>query len=265
MVLEISTFLYLSLLSFIQGITEFLPISSSAHLLVLPHILDVSDQGIIIDVAAHIGSLIAVCYFYRKDIMDIIKNLFSKNKEENQLFFKVSIAFIPLFLLGIVMYFGNFKELRNPKIVIYTSLIFGILLYIADIYGSKKRDLKKLTYLDAFFIGLTQILSVIPGVSRSGSTMTMAMFCGQKRTSAVKFAFLLSIPTISLVGLGGIVEFISSPITINVLYLLYTIVLSFIFSLFAIKFMIKWIEKSSFKIFAIYRILFAILLFFILK
>lgn len=265
--MDLFEFVYLTILSFIQGMTEFLPVSSSAHLLVLPYLVNVADQGIIVDISAHIGSILAVCYFYQKDIKEIFFSIFRSNstKSQRSLFYKICLAFIPIFIAGAIMYFGKISGIRNPKIVIYTSIIFGGLLYLADVYSAKKKDIPQLSYFDAIFIGLAQIISIIPGVSRSGATMTAGMMCGQKRQSAVRFAFLLSIPTVGFLGVGSIVEFIANPVKINIIYLIFTICMSFIFSLFAIKFMINWVKKSSFKIFAIYRILFAIFLYFYLK
>lgn len=262
--------LYLILLSFIQGVTEFLPVSSSAHLLILPYITNIKDQGIIIDISAHIGSLLAVCYFYRIDIINIVKSTFSKkcneNIKEKQLSLKLILAFLPIVIFGIIMVAFNISEMRNPNIVIYTSAIFGIILYLADLYGKKKRDINELSFTSAILIGLSQILATIPGVSRSGITLTTAMACGQNRESSLKFTFLLSIPTIMLIAMGSFIKFIFlMPIEINYYYICLTIVFSFLFSLFAIKFILNWVKKSSFKIFAIYRILLALFLYIFLK
>ncbi len=262
--------LYLILLSFIQGVTEFLPVSSSAHLLILPYLTSFKDQGILMDISAHIGSLFAVCFFYRKDILQMVGAFFAvKNpaeKKDRVLDFKLIIAFIPIVLLGIVMLMFNIPEIRNPKVVIYTSAIFGVLLYISDVIGSKKRDIYEMSYFSAFLVGVSQVVATVPGVSRSGITLTTAMFCGQNRASALKFTFLLSIPTILLVAIGGFMKFlIIMPIEINYFHILITIVFSFMFSILAIKFILGWVRKSSFKIFAIYRILLSLFLYIFLK
>ena len=262
--------LYLILLSFMQGITEFLPVSSSAHLLILPYLTSIKDQGILIDICAHIGSLLAVCFFYRKDIWQMITALFKADtkseKKDRILDFKLIIAFMPIVIFGIVMFMFNLSEIRNPGIVIYTSAIFGVILYIADVVGSKKYDIYEVSYLSAFLIGVSQVLATVPGVSRSGVTLTTAMFCGQNRASALKFTFLLSIPTILLVAIGGFMKFlVIMPVKLNYCYILITIVASFIFSLLAIKFILKWVRRSSFKIFAIYRILLSLFLYIFLK
>ena len=260
-------FIYLTLLSLIQGVAEFLPISSSGHLLILPNILNVADQGIIVDISAHIGSLLAVLYFYRKEIYEIILSILrvKKNEEDDKLFMNLLLSLFPIIIIGGIIYLTGLDNFRNPNIVIYTSIIFGILLYISDKYSKKQKELKQLSYKDSLIIGLSQTLALIPGVSRSGITITTGMGLGQTRSSIVKYTFLLSIPTIMMAGCAGVLEFINSPVKININYLLFTIMLSFIFSLTAIKFMIGWVRKSSFKIFAIYRILFEIFLYFFLN
>lgn len=253
---------HIILLSLIQGITEFLPISSSAHLILFPYLLKVSDQGIIIDISAHIGSLFAVLYFYRNDFKEILKNLIKK--KEDKLFSKLCIATIPILILGIIFFILNIN-LRNPKIIIYTSIIFGTLFYLSDTLGKKVKTFKEISLKDSFLIGFAQMLAIIPGVSRSGITTTTALASGIKREDALKFSFLLSVPTIIFAGIGGSVKLIKSPEQINFIPIILTILFSFIFSLLAIKFMICWIKKSSFKIFAIYRILLGIFLYLYLK
>lgn len=246
------------LLSLIQGITEFLPISSSAHLILFPFLLKISDQGTIIDISAHIGSLFAVLYFYRKDFKEILTNLI--HKKDNKLFLKLCIATLPTLILG-VLFFILKINLRNPEIIIYTSIIFGTLFYLSDVFGKKIKNFNEISLKDTIFIGLAQMIAIIPGVSRSGITTTTALASGIKREDALKFSFLLSVPTIIFAGIGGAFDLINKSEQINIIPIVSTILFSFIFSLLAIKFMICWIKKSSFKIFAIYRIILGILLY----
>ena len=251
------------LLSLIQGITEFLPISSSAHLMLFPFLLKVSDQGIVTDIFAHLGSLIAVMFFYRKDIKNIILSVFYK-KYNRTMFYSLIVATLPIAMIGLL--FLLFKiELRNPQIVIYTSIIFGLLLFLADKYGKKKYSLKKLSVKDAFYIGLAQMLSAIPGVSRSGITTTCGLSLGYKREDILKFSFLISIPAIILVGLGGTLKLIINPQPIDFSVISLVMLFSFIFSLMIIKFITYWLKNSSFKPFAIYRIVLGIILYLYLK
>ena len=256
------TVLYIILLAFIQGITEFLPISSSAHLLIFPRIFNIEDQGVIIDIAGHIGSLFAVLYFYRQDFSLILKNFFKGG--DNSFLLKLVLATFPTVVVGAILVLFNI-EFRNPKVVIYTSIIFGLLFYLADRFGKNRNGMEKLTVKEAFYIGMAQILAIIPGVSRSGITLTEGMYLGLKRDVALKFSFLLLVPTIILVGLGGVYKFIKSPESIDILPIVLMAFFSFIFSLFVIKFVLYFVKKCSFKIFALYRVALGIFLYFYLK
>ncbi len=257
------TFQTVILLSLIQGITEFLPISSSAHLMLFPILFDIKDQGIIADLFAHIGSLLAVMFYYRKDIKDIIISLFNK-KYDRSMFYNLFIATIPIVIIGIIFVLFKIK-FRDPRIVIYTSLIFGTIFFLADKFGKKDLTIKKLSLRDAFLIGSAQTFASIPGSSRSGTTLTCALMLGYKRQDALKFSFLLSIPTIILVGLGGILKFALNPETINIYPLILISIFSFIFSLISIRFIMFWLKHLSFKPFAIYRIILGIILYLYLK
>ncbi len=260
----IVSFWYYILLSFIQGITEFIPVSSSAHLLILPFILNVKDQGVIVDIIAHLGSLLAIIYFYRSDILKLIKDFFSI-RGDKKLSFNIIIAMIPVTILGLIFVIFD-VNLRNPFIIVITSIVFGILLYIADKFSKSKKDINEISYKDAFIIGIMQSLAIIPGVSRSGSTTTAALFCNIKKDSALKFSFLLAIPAIIMAGCGGIIKLLKGGENlINISNILIVFFSSFIFSLITIKFMTKYIKNNSFKIFAIYRIVLGLVLFVVLK
>ena len=257
------TFQTVILLSLIQGITEFLPISSSAHLILFPILLNITDQGAIVDIFAHLGSLFAVMFFYRKDIKDIILSIFNK-KNDRTMLYSLIIATLPIVLLGLI--FLIFKiELRNPEIVIYTSIIFGTFFYIADKFGNKKLSIKKLSLKDAFYIGMSQTFAALPGASRSGTTLTCSLLLGYKRQDALKFSFLLSIPTIIFVCSGEMLKFLINPTAINIIPLIEVTVFSFIFSLMTIKFMMLLLKHISFKPFAVYRIALGIILYLYLK
>ncbi|MBR1544320.1 MAG: undecaprenyl-diphosphate phosphatase [Alphaproteobacteria bacterium] len=251
------------LLALIQGITEFLPISSSAHLMLFPYLFNIKDQGIITDIFAHFGSLLAVMYFYRKDLKEIILSFFDEKKNRT-LLYSLIIASLPILILGLIFFLFKI-EFRNPKTVIYTSIIFGLIFYIADKIGLKKLTLKKISIKDALYIGLSQMLSAIPGVSRSGITTTSALFLGYKRDDALKFSFLLSIPTIIFVTFGGILKFVINPVHIEIFPLVGVMIFSFIFSIMTIKFIMLWLRHCSFKPFAIYRIILGVFLYLYLK
>ena len=191
------------ILSLIQGITEFLPISSSSHLIIISDYLNLKNQRLEIDVSLHIGSFFAVIIFFRKDILNFIKN---KN-----LFLKIIIGSIPVMVVGyLLVKFNLIDQIRNVKVIGWTTLIFGILLYISDKFDIQKAIDSNFTLKSALFIGILQILSLIPGVSRSGITITGARILKFKRYDAAKISFLLSIPTLAAVSLFGLNNLIQS-------------------------------------------------------
>ena len=244
------------LLSLIQGITEFIPISSSSHLILFSNYTNFEEQSLLIDVSLHIGSFLAVlCYFY-KDILDFIKNKI--------LFLKILISSIPVMIVGFFLVETNLIEnLRNIKVIAWTTLIFGILLYFSD-----KRDLSKniksnFSFKSAIFIGAFQILSLIPGVSRSGITLTAARILNFNRFDSAKISFLLSLPTLGAVSLFGLNNTLSSNnINFSLINML-CILLSFLFSILTIKYFLYFVKKSSLNIFVIYRVLLGIILLFL--
>ena len=253
-------FWYYILLSFIQGITEFIPVSSSAHLLILPFILNIKDQGVIVDIIAHLGSLFAIIYFYREYVFDLIKNFFSV-KGDKKLSFNIIVAMIPVAVFGLLFVVFDIN-LRHPYIVVFTSIIFGILLYLSDKFSKQEKNINEITIKDSVIIGLMQAVAIIPGVSRSGATTTGGLFCNIKRDVALKFSFLLAIPAIIMAGCGAVLKFLKGgEQLISITNVLIVFFSSFIFSLITIKFMTRYINKNSFKIFAIYRIILGIVLF----
>ena len=241
------------LLSLIQGITEFLPISSSSHLIIFSKYSGFENQSLSIDISLHIGSFLAVITYFYKDIINLIKN--------KELLFKIFTASIP------VMFFGFFlvqtdliEKLRNIQVIAWTTLIFGILLYISDKCKLKKIISTDLSYKSAIFIGLFQILSLLPGVSRSGISITAARFLNFKRFDSAKISFLLSIPTLGAVSVFGLKNiFTSQDVNISILNFV-SIFLSYIFSLITISYFLKYIKKFSLDIFVIYRILLGLIL-----
>ena len=241
------------LLSFIQGITEFLPVSSSSHLILFSEYSNFQAKSLSIDVSLHIGSFLAVLTYFFKDIMNFIKN--------RLLLFKIFISSIPVMLIGSFLVETNLIEnLRNIKVIAWTTLIFGILLHISDKYNIDKNIEKDFNFKSAIFIGFFQILSLIPGVSRSGIAITAARFLKFKRIDAAKISFLISIPILGAVSIYG---FTNMLITDNISFKienLTAIILSFLFSLLTIKYFLKFISKFSLKIFVLYRILLGLLL-----
>ena len=241
------------ILSIIQGITEFLPISSSSHLILASKYFNFDNQSLSLDVSLHIGSFIAVIFYFKKDIFN-----FFKNKE---LFFKIIISSIPVMIVGYTLVKLNLiEQIRNIKIIGWTTLIFGILLYFSDKFSTAKMIKNNFNYKSALYIGFFQILSLIPGVSRSGITITAGRFLGFKREESVKISFLLSIPTLAAVSTFGIINLSSSDnLNISLLNIL-SIFLSFIFSLITIKYFLKYIKNFSLNIFVIYRVILGIII-----
>ena len=244
------------LLSLIQGITEFIPVSSSSHLILFSNYTNFEEQSLLVDVSLHIGSFLAVlCYFY-KDILDFVKNKI--------LFLKILISSIPVMLIGFFLVETNLIEnLRNIKVIAWTTLIFGIILYFSDKCDLSKNIESNFSFKSAIFIGTFQILSLIPGVSRSGITLTAARILNFNRFDSAKISFLLSLPTLGAVSLFGLKNILSSNnINFSIMNLL-CIILSFLFSILTIKYFLHFVKKFSLNIFVIYRVLLGIILLFL--
>jgi undecaprenyl-diphosphatase len=241
------------LLSLIQGITEFLPISSSSHLIIFSKYSNFENQSLTIDISLHIGSFLAVTTYFYKDIINLIKN--------RNLFFKILIASIPILIFGYFLVQTNLiDKLRNIEVIGWTTLLFGIVLYISDKFKLEKEIKNNFTFKAAIIIGLFQILSLIPGVSRSGISISAARFLNFKRFDATKISFLLSIPTLGAVSIFGLKNILSSSDFSFTLLNLFSIIFSFTFSLITINFFIKYIKKFNLNIFVLYRILLGLIL-----
>jgi undecaprenyl-diphosphatase len=244
------------ILSAIQGISEFLPISSSAHLILVSSLYEFKSSSLLIDISLHLGSLFAIVYFFKTDLLDI--------KNNKRLLSLIIIGSIPLIVVGYVLYStGIIYELRNIKIIAWTTLIFGIVLYIADRSNFNKKISSNLNLQSIMFISLFQILSLVPGVSRAGITITAARILKFNRLDSSKISFLLSIPALGGASFLGLKDVFSQSIEFNYLVII-AIVASFIFSFMTVKFFLIYINKFSMNAFVIYRILIAIILFVII-
>ncbi len=258
-----------TILALVQSVAEFLPISSSAHLILVPYFFNWKDQGLIMDIALHVGTLFSVLIYFRKDVAEMIKGAFDCFKRQfktpqSQLVLKLFIACLPVFIIGFL--FHNMIEdfFRNPHSIAFVSILFGILLYVADKKSTDVVEIKTLSFRQAFLIGLAQVLALIPGVSRSGVTMTMARALGVNRQESARFSMLLSIPTISAAS-GLIFLKIFSANQAEVLpssFILSGMLISFIIGFFVIGFLMRWLKRSSFAIFAFYRVLLGLYLFY---
>jgi|TARA_B110001452_G_scaffold232051_1_gene209198 undecaprenyl-diphosphatase len=241
------------ILSIIQGITEFLPISSSSHLILISKYLDFNNQNLSIDVSLHIGSFMAVVIYFKNDLFNFFIN--------RKLFIKILLSSIPVMIAGyILVKFDLIEQLRNIKIIGWTTIIFGILLFTSDKSERLKNMKYDFNYKSVFLIGIFQILSLIPGVSRSGITITAARLLKFERVDSAKISFLLSIPTLAAVSIYGINNlFQNEDVNFSLINLL-SIFLSFIFSLITIKYFLKYIKTFSLNIFVAYRILLGIII-----
>ena len=242
------------ILSLIQGITEFLPISSSSHLILISEVFNFKNQNLTIDVSSHIGSFIAVIVYFYKDIINFVENKI--------LFLKILISSIPVMIIGLVLVkTGIIQEIRNIETIAWTTIIFGILLYLVDKFKTGKKSLENnFNYKSVIFIGCLQILSLIPGVSRSGIAITAARFLNFNRMDSAKISFFLSIPVLGAVSFFGIIDIVSSQNFFLTKLNLITILFSFIFSFVTIKYFLIYINKFDLSVFAFYRILLGIIL-----
>ena len=241
------------ILSLVQGVSEFLPISSSAHLIIIETLYDFKNSSLLIDISLHLGSLTAIIFYFRKDLLNL--------KNNQQLLTLILIGSLPVIIAGFILYQTEIIYLlRDIKIIAWTTLIFGILLFLADKNNFNKKISSDLNLKSILLIGLFQILSLIPGVSRAGITITAARILKFNRVDSSKISFLLSIPALGGASFLGLKDLIKESFELNYLVFL-AIMTSFIFSYMTVKFFLIYINKFSMNIFVIYRIIIAAILF----
>jgi len=236
------------ILGAIQGISEFLPVSSAAHLILFSKYYEFSNQNLLIDISLHLGSLIAIIFYFRKDLFNFVQN--------KSFLIKIVLGTIPIIPVGYILYqTGLINHLRSLEVIGWMSLIFGILLYISDKFKITKKIDTEFTNSSAIIIGLFQVLALIPGVSRSGITITSGRLLGFSRFDSAKISFFLSIPTLGAASFLGIYNIYKEGSTeLNFLAII-AVIFSFIFSYFTISIFLNFIKKFSLNIFIIYRIL----------
>jgi undecaprenyl-diphosphatase len=246
-------FIEILILSAVQGISEFLPISSSAHLIIVSNLYELKTSSLLIDISLHLGSLLAIIFFFRKDLFDLRNN--------QKLLSLIIVGSIPLIIFGYILHTTELIHLlRNIKIIAWTTLFFGIILYFADQKKINQDLSSNLNIKSIIFIGLFQILALIPGVSRAGITMTAARFLNFNRVDSGKISFLLSIPALAGASFLGIKDAFNESIEINYIVSI-AIILSFLFSYTTVKFFLNYLNKFSLNIFVIYRIIISLILF----
>ena len=248
-------------LALVQGITEFLPISSSGHLILVPALLGWEDQGQAFDVAVHLGSLVAVLTYFRRDWARMtrgwLKSLGGQTSADSRLAWMVVVGSMPLALVGLVAAGWIEGHLRSPLVVAGATAGFGVLLWVADYCSARRRDEHSVRVIDALAVGSAQALALIPGTSRSGITMTAALALGLNRESAARFSFLLAVPAIVMSTGWQSLQLVSSAAPVDWAGLGLAAVASAIFAFLAIGWFLKFVARSGMLLFAVYRLLLA--------
>lgn len=249
-----------------QGITEFLPISSSAHLALTPYIGGMDDQGLAFDVAIHVGSLFAVMLYFRKDVWNITIDTLQRyvlggpTTHHSHLGKHIVVATLPIVIIGAMTVSFAMADLRSPVVIGLASILFGLVLWYSDLRGEKTRSLKNMRATDALLIGLLQAFAIIPGTSRSGVTITAGLLLGFSRTESSRFSFLLAIPTILMSGILVGYKLISGDDAVDWRAMLIGAALSFACALLAIHYFLKLIDRTGMLPYVIYRVILGIIL-----
>jgi undecaprenyl-diphosphatase len=257
------------ILAIIQGLTEFLPISSSAHLILPSAILGWQDQGLVFDVAVHVGTLLAVMLYFHRDISRLtagwIRSMSGKHCTDSKMAWWVIVATIPAALAG--LFGAGLIEtfLRSPYVIAITTIVFGLLLWLADATAKQVNSMEQLSWKQALLIGVAQAIALIPGTSRSGITMTAGLLLGLDRISAARFSFLLSIPIIILSGGYQASKLLAEPTKYDVSAILLGTGLSFFSALLCIHWFLKIINRMGMLPFVIYRIVLGVVLLLVLN
>jgi undecaprenyl-diphosphatase len=258
--------LQLAVLALVQGITEFLPISSSGHLILVPLLTGWPDQGLLLDVAVHVGSLFAVMLYFWRDLATMLLGLISwrggglLDEPGRRLLALVAVGTVPVVLAGLALKLVGTEHLRSAAVIGWTTLVFGLLLYVADRLGAQERSVQQMGFGGALAIGLAQILALVPGTSRSGITMTAARGLGFRRDEAARFSMLLSIPTIIAAGALLTLDLIELGQTDLRSDVLLAALLAFASAWLAIALLMRWLQRASFTPFVVYRVILGVAL-----
>jgi undecaprenyl-diphosphatase len=257
------------ILGLIQGLTEFLPISSSAHLILVPVFTGWQDQGVAFDLAVHVGTLLAVVIYFRKDLITIVQDgLLSIARRQqvgqSRLAWAVVLGTIPTGLAGLALMDLVDTTLRSYAVIAITTVVFGLLLGFADLTNKGTRDLSKLRWLDVAVIGVAQALALIPGTSRSGITLTAGLLLGLNRQAAARFSFLLAIPITTLAAAAKISELAQSDIAVDWSLFLIGGFVSFVTAILAIHYFLQWLNRFGMMPYVIYRLILGVVIYFVL-
>jgi undecaprenyl-diphosphatase len=274
------TFLQLLIIAVVQGITEFLPISSSGHLILIPYLTEFPDQGPLIDVAVHVGSLLAIIVYFFKDVLVLARGGFAsigigakapRAPAERRLFWWIVLGTIPAVAFGLAIKLGVFNavvetwfgitlvdddlmaSIRFTDLIAFNLIFYGILLGLADRIGQEVKAFEDMTWRDGLIVGIAQALAIIPGTSRSGVTMTAARFLGYKRVEAARFSFLLSIPAVAGAGVLIVPEIFEAG-TALAWDALVAGVLTFLAAFLTMAFLMNFLKRASMLVFVLYRV-----------
>ena len=270
---EISQYLFICFKSFflgiIQGFTEFLPISSTAHLKVVPYLFGWNDLGVSFSASIQLGSAVAIIYYFRNQISLIINSFFSSfnsskgfKDENSRLFLYIFVASIPILVFGLLikLYWPNYSDsnLRGLFSIAITSIVMALLLALSEIYCKRKKLFVDINLNDVIKLGLAQSLALFPGVSRSGITLTSALFSGIERKTAARLSFLVGIPAVSISGLVELFSLFRVLSVIDIIPIIIGIISSFFSSIFAIDLFLKFLSKNNTFVFVYYRLAFGV-------
>ena len=270
---EINPYLFICFKSFflgiIQGFTEFLPISSTAHLKVVPYLFGWNDPGVSFSASVQLGSAVAIIYYFRNQISLIIDSFFSVLKhrkgfkdDDSRLSIYIFVASIPIFVFGLLIkiYWPNYSEsnVRGLFSIAVTSIFMALLLALSEIYGKRNKLFADVNLNDVILLGFAQSLALFPGVSRSGITLTSALFSGIERQTAARLSFLVGIPAISISGLVELLSLFRVSSVIDILPIIIGIISSFFSSILAIDLFLKFLSKNNTLVFVYYRLAFGV-------
>lgn len=253
-------------LALIQGLTEFLPVSSSGHLILFAKYTSFADQGQTIDIALHIGSLIAVVLYFWQTVKNMLVQLWERKflpdfkVEGVRLAYFLLFATVPAIVIGGTLKYVGMDWTRSTKLIGWMLIIYSAVLWVADTKFSTRKTLKDITLFDALCIGFAQCLAFLPGTSRSGVTITMGRFLGYNRSEIAKFSMLLSVPAIFAAGILALYEIYTGGELAQVIMAYQAVIWSFAFSFLAIFLMMQWLRHATYLPFVIYRIILGICL-----
>lgn len=248
----------------IQGLTEFLPVSSSGHLIIFPVLFGWKDQGVVFDALVHFGTFFALIWYFRRDLLELLQRVLKKDRASIDFCLRVIAATLPALLLA--YFFGDQIEsvARATWIVAVSLAVWGFVLLFADRWSSSRESrldaYQQISWKQALIIGFAQPLALIPGTSRSGITITAGLFSGLNRKAAAQFSFFLGIPVTGLAGLYGVIQSFKGSVALSLGSHLAGFISALVFGLFAIHVLIRYLKKNGYAVFVLYRVLLAILL-----